>query len=176
MRGLVGFVVSACVASFVATTWIVMLGDGESLIASFRLPDVVAARLPELAISFRRLLEFYRDAPRAAAVLVDLPAGFLIFLIINLPGALLLWGAEHAFGQGRRWNTFKPLWSGLGYGLMATTLVLAAFEYGLPLLADLRLSPIGAAFAALFAGAVLGLAPTPLAEPLETSTLPGRFS
>jgi hypothetical protein len=160
MRGLSGFVVAACVASFVATMWIVMLGDGQSLIASFRLPDLLGARLPELAINFRRLLAFYAQGSALVRVAIDLPFGIAIFLVVNLPGALLLWAAENAFGDAARWNTFKPLWSGLAYGLMAATFMLASFEWGLPLLAEIRLSPIGAALAALFAGSVLGLSPT----------------
>lgn len=172
MRGLSGFVVAACVASFVATMWIVMLGDGQSLVASFRLPDLFGAWVPDLAINFRRLLTFYAEGSALTRVAIDLPFGIAIFLVVNLPGALLLWAAENAFGDAARWNTFKPLWSGLAYALMAATFMLVSFEWGLPLIAEIRLSPIGATLAALFAGAVLGLAAPQAGEDLGYTRVP----
>lgn len=164
MRGLIGHVSAAVIAALVATAWTLLQSDGQSLIASFRVPDMLAGAMPDLAIGMRRLLGFYHASERPIAVLIDVPAGILIFLILNIPGAIFLWAAESAWGEADSWRTMKPLWGGLAYSVMAATVVLLCMDYGLPPFSGLRISPIGATLAALFAGAVLGLSPPPERE------------
>ncbi len=159
MRGLAGHVVAAAIAALVATVWALARGNGESLITAFRLPDVVAYAVPDLAIGLRRLVGFYREASPAVGMLIDFPAGLVIFLVLNIPGAALLGAAESTWGDASGWRTLKPLWGGLSYAVMAATFVLSGLDYGWPLLGDLTLSPIGCTLAALFAGAILGLVP-----------------
>lgn len=161
MRGTTGHITAAAIASLVATVWIFLAGDGESLVSAFRLPDVVAYAVPDLAIWLRRLTLFQHDTSRPIAMLIDFPAGFVIFLVLNLPGAVLLWAAEVTWGEAPGWNRLKPLWAGLAYALMAATFVLTGIDRGWPILRDLTLSPIGTTLAALFAGAIIGLTPTP---------------
>lgn len=164
MRGWTGHVAAAAIAALVATVWVLARGNGESLITAFRLPNVVAYTLPDLAIGLRRLVEFYRDSSWPVAMLIDFPAGFLLFLLLNLPGAALLDAAEATWGDAPHWQTLKPLWGGLSYALMAATFVLSGLDYGWPLLGNLTLSPIGCTLAALFAGAILGMTPRPHPE------------
>lgn len=161
MRGLIGHVAAAMIAAVVATAWTLLQSDGQSLIASFHVPDLIAGVIPDLAIGLRRLLGFYRESTLPIAILMDVPAGILIFLVLNIPGAIFLWAAESAWGQSANWRTMKPLWGGLAYGVMAATFVLLSMDYGLPPFSGLRISPIGATLAALFAGAILGLSPPP---------------
>lgn len=168
MRGILGYVGAAGIAALVATVWVVLRPGGESLVTAFRLPDVVAYALPDLAIGLRRLLAFYHQATPPITMLIDFPAGLLIFLVVNLPGALLLRAAEATWGSVASWRTLKPLWGGLAFAVMAATLLLTAIDNRLPVLGDLHLSPIGAILAALFAGAVLGLSSPP--EVKETSS------
>lgn len=163
MRGALAQISGAIIAATVAIVWIFFQKDGESLLTAFRLPDVVAVTLPDLAIGLRRLVEFQTSASPAVALLIDFPAGVLIFLVLDLPGALLLWAAETTWGEVRGWNTLKPLWAGLAYAVMAATFLLTGMDLDWPILDDLTLSPIAVTLAALFAGAILGL--TPRAEP-----------
>lgn len=164
MRGVLGYVGAAGIAALVATVWVSLRPGDESLVTAFRLPDAVAYAMPDLAIGLRRLLGFYRQAAPPVAMLIDFPAGLLIFLVVNLPGALLLRAAEATWGTVSSWRTLKPLWGGLAFALMAATFILTAIDNRLPVLGDLKLSPIGAILAALFAGAVLGLSAPPAAE------------
>jgi hypothetical protein len=158
MRGILGYVGAAGIAALVATVWVVLRPGDESLVTAFRLPDVVAYAMPDLAIGLRRLLGFYHQASPPMAMLIDFPAGLLIFLVINLPGALLLTAAEATWGTVASWRTLKPLWGALAFAVMAATLILTSIDNGLPVLGDLQVSPIGTTLAALFAGAILGLA------------------
>lgn len=159
MRGLLGYVAAAVIAAMVATSWTLLQSDGQSLIASLHIPDAVAGVMPDLAIAMRRLLGFYRETERPIAALIDVPAGILIFLVLNIPGAVFLWAAEGAWGGSANWKTMKPLWGGLAYAVMAATFVMLCIDYGLPPFSGLSISPIGATLAALFAGAILGLTP-----------------
>lgn len=157
MRGLAGHLVAAGIAALVASVWVLARGNGESLITAFRLPDVLAYALPDVAIALRRLLGFYREASWPVALLIDFPAGLLIFLVVNIPGAALLAAAESTWGDASGWRTLKPLWGGLAYAVMAATFVLSGLDYGWPLLGSLTVSPIGCTLAALFAGSILGM-------------------
>lgn len=159
MRGVTGYVAAAAIAALVASVWILVRSSGESLVTAFRLPDAIAYSVPDLAIAMRRLFGFYRETSRPVALLIDLPAGLLIFLVINLPGALLLWAAEATWGEVSSWRTLKPLWGGLAFAVMAATFALTAIDMEVPILGSLTLSPIGTTLAALFAGAILGLVP-----------------
>lgn len=165
MRGTWGYVGAAAIAAMVATIWIVLRSDGESLITAFRVPDAVAYVVPDLAIGLRRVHGVYREAGPPVAVLIDLPAGLLIFLVINLPGAALLHAAETSWGEVETWRTFKPLWGGIAFAVTAAAIVLAGLFFDWPVLGHLTLSPIGATLAALFAGAILGLSPPKPREP-----------
>ncbi|MCE1238177.1 MAG: hypothetical protein LWW93_17645 [Hyphomicrobiales bacterium] len=166
MRGILGHVGAAAIAAMVATIWILLRSNGESLISAFHIPDAVAYVVPDLAIGLRRLLAVYREASPPIAVLIDLPAGTLIFLALNLPGAILLHAAETTWGETARWQTYKPLWGGLAYAVTAAEIVVAGLVFDWPVLGHLTLSPIGATLAALFAGAILGLTPPKPREPL----------
>lgn len=161
MRGLVGYVAAAVIAAMVATAWTLLQSDGQSLIASFHIPDSLAGMMPDLAIGMRRLIGYYNETGRPMTVLIDVPAGVLIFLVLNIPGAIFLWAAEGAWGKAPSWRTMKPLWGGLAYAVMAATFVMLCMNYGLPPFSSLHISPIGATLAALFAGAILGLTPPP---------------
>lgn len=163
MRGFLGYVAAAGIAALVATVWVFLRPGGESLVTAFRLPDAIAYAMPDLAIGLRRLVGYYREAAPPITMLIDFPAGLLIFLVVNLPGALLLSAAEATWGTVASWRTLKPLWGGLAFAVMAATFILTAIDNRLPVLGDLNLSPIGAVLAALFAGAILGLA-SPTAE------------
>lgn len=166
MRGVWGHVGAAAIAAVVATIWILLRSNGESLITAFRLPDAVAYLLPDVAIGLRRLLGLYHDASRPVAVLMDLPAGLMIFLVLNLPGAILLHAAETTWGETTTWRTYKPLWGGIVYAVTVAEIVVAGLLFDWPVLGNLTLSPIGAALAALFAGSILGLTPPKPREPL----------
>jgi len=157
MRGISGYVGAAGIAALVATVWVFLRPGHESLVTAFRLPDAVAYAMPDLAIGLRRLLGYYRESAPPITLLIDFPAGLLIFLVVNLPGALLLRAAEATWGSVASWRTLKPLWGGLAFAVMAATLVLTAIDNRVPVIGDLDLSPIGTILAALFAGAVLGL-------------------
>ena len=165
MRWLVGYVGAAIVAALVATAWIAVQGDGQTLFGSIRVPDVVSVYAPEIPILLRRMHGFYLSTSPPVAALFDLPAGILLFMIVNLPGALLLGAFENSWAEVKLWQGGKPIWAAILFAVMATNVILVCAVLELPPLSGLRLSPLAVIVAALFAGIALG-AREPEPDPL----------
>lgn len=157
MRWFTGYFLAAVTAAAVAMLWILVVDAGQTVFGSLRVPDVVTGYAPEIPIQMRRLHAVYGSADRAVAMLFDFPAAVVVFLVLNLPGALMLLAFDTTWADEPRWQTWKPVWASLLFGVMAATFALACLVMDLPPFAGLRLSPLAMTVAAIFAGTVVGM-------------------
>ena len=158
MRILFGHFGASLAAALVAAVWIVLFGDAEnSILRSFRVPDMVGGWLPVVAIGWRQIVEYQAGSGQPLSFLLDVIAGVPMFLVFDLPARLLFGAIDGAWCGEEEWEKVKPIWAAMIYGTMAIIVVLGCRRFGIPLFDRILVPYHVLVAAATFAGLLVGL-------------------
>jgi hypothetical protein len=133
MRIFFGHFGASLAAALVAVAWIVLFGDAtHSILRSFRVPDLVGAWLPAVAVGWRQIAEYQAGCGQPLSALLELVAGVPMFLVFDLPARLLFGAIDGAWRGEEEWEKVKPIWAAMIYGTMAIIVVLGCRRFGIP--------------------------------------------